>query len=50
MKEQRPQVELAIVANRVIVLSKKESVAEEDSKQEAVYTEELKEFWNRWKE
>lgn len=47
-KEQRPQIELAILANKVTVLCKKDNIAEEDTKQEAIFNAEFKAFWKRW--
>ena len=49
VKEQRPVVELAILANKVDTLSKRENVAEEDLKLTAQYAAEFKAFWERLK-
>ncbi len=48
VNEQRPQIELAILTNRVTVLSKRENVAEEDSKASEQSAAEFVAFWERW--
>jgi len=49
VKELRPQIELAVLANRVVILSKREELPEEDSKKDTKYKEEFKGFWDQWK-
>lgn len=49
-KDQRPQVELAIVANRIISINKRENASYDNSKQMAKNVEEFKTYWIQFKE